>query len=111
MKLFAMISMLVGVSVCASASTTWILDSVTSTDGAVVTGWYTINDPLYTVLDAWSIKVVGSVGTNADFDYESSLPTSTYSAGSISDVKIAVQSIPFNTYVLLKLVSGMEGGG
>jgi PEP-CTERM motif len=112
MKLFAMISMLIGVSVCASADTTWVLDGVTSSDGAVVTGWYTINDPLFTALDAWSIMVVGSAGGANDFDFESSLANDSYSPGSVSDVKVAVQTVPsFTNFVLLNLVSGMEAGG
>jgi hypothetical protein len=93
----ALISLLLGTSMCALADTTWDLNNVTFNDGAKATGFFTMNSTLDGLTD-WNITVVGSTLAPTSANYHYSPPTSNFF--DISPIKIEIASNPFAEFLL-----------
>jgi hypothetical protein len=109
MRKLALLSILLGASVCASANTTFVLNGVTFSDGATASGSFTINTAL-NALVSWSINVTGSsLSPTANYDYTSTPSDSNYF--NISPTEVALASSPFAEYLVLIFNSSLGGGG
>jgi hypothetical protein len=107
MQKFALMALLIGGSVCVSANTLYNLNSVTFSDGATVTGSFTINTAL-NALVSWSINVTGStLSPTANYEYL----TSNSNYFNISATEVALASNPFAEYLVLIFNSSLGGGG
>lgn len=95
--MIALVSILLGASMCALADTMWTLNNVTFSDGAKATGFFTMNSSLDGLTD-WNITVFGSTLTPTSANYHYSPPTSNFFY--ITPIKIEVASNPFAEFLL-----------